>query len=208
MTALHDEFLASLERAGEADFAALAAAGVADAALLRLPIPGVVGAAPVRPLAGGLYEPAGEGAESAIRAWIFPTNLLGTVRRATPEDLIAITQRPPHRWRLRRGAATVLGAHEIERRSFAPPRAWHKDVLDGPTEEPLRLWKTPLAWLKAGCRGAVVLDWRAAAVDLLGIWTPIIAEDLGHGLDVQARLSQPFPCPEIRVPAASARRAA
>jgi hypothetical protein len=208
VAALPEEFLASLEQAGEADFAALRSAGVGDAALARLPIPGVIGAGPVRPLAGGLYEPAGEGAEGSIRAWIFPTNLLGTVWRATPEDLIAIAQRPLHCWRLRRGAATVLGAHEIERRSFAPSRAWHKDVLDGPTEEPLRLWKTPLAWLKAGCKGAVVLDWRAAALDLLGIWTAIVAEDLGHGLDVQARLSQPFPCPEIRVPAASARRAA
>ncbi|MBE0529603.1 MAG: hypothetical protein IH626_02175 [Rhodospirillales bacterium] len=201
MPALLDEFLAALETANEADFAALAAAGVGDAALLRLPIPGVVGAAPVRPLAGGLYEPAGEGAESAIRAWIFPTNLLGTVRHATPEDLIAIAQRPPHRWRLRLGAATVLGAHEIERRSFAPARAWHRDVLDGPTEEPLALWQTPLAWLKAGCRGAVVLDWPAAAFDLLGIWTAIVAEDVGHGLDIRRRLRRPVPCPPIRVPA-------
>lgn len=208
MPALFDEFLASLETAGDADFAALAAAGVADAALNRLPIPGLVGAGPVRPLPGGLYEPIEEGGEGAIRAWIFPTNLLGTFERATPEDLIALAQRPPHRWRLRRGTATVLGAHEIERRSFMPARAWHKDLLDGPTEAPLYIRKSPLAWLKAGCKGVVVLDWRAAAFDLLGLWSAIIAEDLAHGLEIQARLTQPFPCPQIRVPAASARRAA
>lgn len=205
MPALFEEFLASLETTIDADFAALAAAGVSDAALLRLPVPGLVGAGPVRPLAGGLYEPIEEG---GIRAWIFPTNLLGTFEHATPEDLIAVGERPPHRWRLRRGAATVLGAHEIERRSFMPARAWHRDVLDGPTEAPLYIRKTPLSWLQAGCKGVAVLDWRAAAFDLLGLWTAIVAEDLAHGLEIQARLTQPIACPQIRVPAASARRAA
>ncbi len=147
----------------------------------------------MRPLAGRLYEPVEAGAGEGVRAWIFPANLLGTFERADPEDLIAVALRPPHGWRLRRGAATLLGLHEIERRSLAPARAWHRDLLDGPTDHPLVIHRAPIGWLRAGCRGVVVLDWRAAAVDLLGLWTAIVAEDVGHGLEIRRRLTRPWP---------------
>jgi hypothetical protein len=54
--------------------------------------------------------------------------------------------------RTRHGIATVLG------------REWLDRAKD--TETAVRLFADPIGWLHNGCRGAVVIDWRAARYEL------------------------------------------
>ena len=200
------EFEAAVTGCTDADHDALAALGVSDWTIVRTPLD-VIGAAQVRAGSDGLFDFVEEGGR---RAWVLPTNLAGSYRAAEIEDLIAIDQRPPHHWRLRLGIAEILGGHEIERRVFGSGRYVHSDLRRGPTDEPLRIWRTPLAWLQAGAEGVCVLQWTVGAVaDLSGIWTPLVAEDLAHGREIKARLTEPMPpLPTIMVPEASMGRAA
>jgi hypothetical protein len=54
--------------------------------------------------------------------------------------------------RTRRGIATVLG------------REWIDHAKE--TETTVRLFGDPIEWLRNGCRGAAVVDWRAARYEL------------------------------------------
>ena len=54
--------------------------------------------------------------------------------------------------RTRRGLATVLG------------QEWLEHARE--TETAVRLFGDPIEWLRNGCRGAVVVDWRAARYEL------------------------------------------
>lgn len=56
---------------------------------------------------------------------------------------------------------------------------------------PLRIWRTPLAWLRNGCRGAVVLEPGSASCRLAAAPGLIAAEDLTHGREL-ARLLHPY----------------
>lgn len=64
-----------------------------------------------------------------------------------PGDLIAFDPRQPGRWWWRTDTAALLNPEAVD-------RAEHYD-------EQLVIHATPLDWLRAGGRGAVVLDWRA-----------------------------------------------
>src|SRR5262249_31201106 len=92
-------------------------------------------------------------------------------------DLLAFHARYPHRWALRRDAAEWLGA--IEPQYFAP--------------EPVHVWRSPLAWLRAGCQGIVILSRDAASACRGGI----IAEDAEHAAELGGILARPWPVPQI-----------
>jgi hypothetical protein len=85
----------------------------------------------------------------------------------------------PDRWALRRGIASWLGACEPQ-------------YLD---PDPVPVWRTPLGWLRAGCRGLVLLTEdktdRYRCLSMLG---SIVAEDQAHTADCGARSSGPLRC--------------
>ena len=105
-------------------------------------------------------------------------------------DLVAWHPRRPHRWALRRGAGSWLGA--------IPPQ------LCDPPPVPIR--RSPMSWLRAGATGLCPLDH-----DALGIWRvlnvcrSLQAEDPNHARELRRALERPFPIPPITVPAARRR---
>ena len=73
---------------------------------------------------------------------------------------------------------------------------------------PLRLYRTPLAWLQAGCEGAAcILDPRAAAWRLLDPLGPIACDDARHQREVRTLLRSVADAVQLVVPAPSDRRA-
>lgn len=110
-----------------------------------------------------------------------------TVRSGDIVDLVAMHPAHPLRWALRRHTAEWLGAIEPQ-------------YLD-PNPVPLR--RSPLAWLRAGGQGLVVLSrGRADAYRIMtGCRGGILAEDAGHAAELRSILAQPWPTPQIIVPA-------
>jgi hypothetical protein len=85
--------------------------------------------------------------------------------------------------RTRLGVATMLGREWID----------HAKA----TETAVRLFGDPIEWLRNGCRGAVVIDWRAARyelADLPGIAceNEMLAKRVEHALKQPARIPQLF----------------
>lgn len=93
--------------------------------------------------------------------------------------------------RTRHGNATVLG------------RAWLDHARD--TETAARLFADPIDWLRNGCRGAVVVDWRAARYELADL-PGIACEGELLAKRVERALKQPAHLPQLFV--REARRAA
>lgn len=85
-------------------------------------------------------------------------------------DLVAFKSTAPHVWWRRIGQADTLGDDAIEYAAC--------------TRKPLVLHETPLAWLRAGAEGAVVLDWTMnprivfSAVTEIHCTTPALAATL------------------------------
>ena len=52
--------------------------------------------------------------------------------------------------------------------------------------EPLRLYRTPLGWLKAKCQGACIIDKAVAGRDLLDAPGPVACGNAAHALEVKA----------------------
>ena len=130
----------------------------------------------VRPIGDGMYEPDERGDEHLI---------IPVVEGGAIIDLLSFRPADPEHWFLRTGASAVLGEYRIER----------ADWLD----EPLRLFPHPLAWLKAKCAGAVILDWRCAPWRLVGIKT-LISETYELACKVDGVLNRPaIDFPKIRV---------
>ena len=97
-------------------------------------------------------------------------------------DLIA-TGLATRSTRTRLGVATMLGREWID----------HAKA----TETAVRLFGDPIEWLRNGCRGAVVIDWRAARyelADLPGIAceNEMLAKRVEHALKQPARIPQLF----------------
>lgn len=93
--------------------------------------------------------------------------------------------------RTRAGVATVLGREWIDRA---------KD-----TETTVRLFGDPIEWLRNGCHGAVVIDWRAARYEL-GDVPGIACEGELLAKRVENALKRPVCIPQLFV--REARRAA
>ena len=75
-------------------------------------------------------------------------------------------------------------------------------------ESPLVMHRTPLDWLKAGCRGAAVVTPHRAARFLLDVPGRIAAQDYEHGRDLNSLIAGLFPAERDLIPATSQRRAA
>ncbi|MFG1331141.1 hypothetical protein V5F41_07785 [Xanthobacter autotrophicus] len=86
------------------------------------------------------------------------------------------------------------------------------DQVDNPASffggRPLPILRTPLAWLRAGCRGVVVLDERRAGARLAAALGNLLAEDLDHARELHRMMGRAFPTNRIRVPASSIHRGA
>jgi hypothetical protein len=79
------------------------------------------------------------------------------------------------------------------------------DQIDNPASffggKPLRVHRHPLSWLRAGCRGVVVLDERRAGPRLAAALGNLLAEDLDHARALHRMMGRAFPTNKIRVPA-------
>jgi len=169
----------------------LMARGITGRAMIAV---GLVGVARIEVGRAGLYQPADHGLPVLIlpcwdRAPVRPDGSVAW--DAVPVDLVAVRTDDPGRWWLRRGAVTLLGEWLLDH------------ALLG--DDPIRVYRDPLAWLRAGGDGVVVLD--DAGFDILAnLPAGLVAEDVEHGQEIRARLSRPLPVPRIFV--AADRRAA
>jgi len=59
-----------------------------------------------------------------------------------------------------------------------------------PHLEPLPIWRSPLAWLRAGRRGIVILRPEIAWSRLIDV--PVLAETIDHGRELKRLLAPPF----------------
>jgi hypothetical protein len=101
-------------------------------------------------------------------------------------DIVACHPRHPGRWALRTGVAEWLGA--------IPPQYLEPD--------PVQIWRSPIAWLRAGARGLVILSRQPADAYrvLASCHGDIVAEDATHAAEL-AGLDRPWPMPRIIVAA-------
>jgi hypothetical protein len=120
-----------------------------------------------------------------------------TVRRAGALiDLVAWRPDRPDMIATRTGAASWLGA--IEPQYLAP--------------SPVAIWRSPLGWLRAGCRGLALLTpdpaegWRILS-DCTG---GVVAEGEQHAAELRRILERPWPMPTVwaRRPVRAIRHAA
>ena len=159
--------------------AALAAAPSHVDHLLHLGVPpaavDMCGTAKIRP-DGDLYQPDDDGLEAVV----VPVFDGGEIA-----DLLAFTLADPARWWTRLGAHWALGADALD-------CLWLCDQL--------RVYRTPLRWLRAGApyNGLAILDCDAAKLHIPRV--EIVTEDLAHGLELDRLLTIPAQRPQVRVP--------
>ena len=153
---------------------------VASLLALGVPPPAVdmCGAAKIRP-DGDLYQPDDDGLEAVI---------LPCFDAGETSDLLAFAPDAPERYWLRLGQAAYLGGDALG---------------DAVMDEPVRVFRSPLAWLRAGAPadGLVVLDDEIARRELADHL--VAAEDLHHGRELRRRLSVPARHPRILIPRAA-----
>ncbi len=121
----------------------LAGAGITFQAMLRA---GDLGVARIA-TTGRLYMPAPNGFPVLIMAaWSpAPPSIYTTVESPKILDLLALRLDQPETWWYRIGEpGLVLGSDNLD---VAHTEGW-----------PINLHRTPLDWLRAGCRGACLLD--------------------------------------------------
>ena len=130
---------------------------------------GMPGLANIRPTPDGRFEFAEDGQPAII---VPCYDGLPFILDANPErhveqlvDLIATETDKPSRVWLRRGEALILGSAYLD--------------LAAEVASPLPVFSDPLAWLRAGGAGVVVLDWAWAPDLLLGF--ELVAENLELG---------------------------
>ena len=153
-----------------------------DALLIRYGIPATtmldrLGVARVR-VEGDHCEPDDDGAEVVlIASFEAPPRLPDGRWRAPNEvvDLIAFRPVEPGRWWSRRGIVAALGEE-------SPP-----DFSD----DPVPVWRNPLAWLRAGATGICPVSPDPAAVrDVLLRLPGIVVEDVAHGHEIERLMAR------------------
>jgi hypothetical protein len=99
-------------------------------------------------------------------------------------DIVAWDHRAPEQWALRAGAAAWLGC--------ISPQCCEPD--------PVRIWRSPLDWLRNGLSGLVILARERAEVYRLlsGCRGGIIADDWQHARELREILARPWPAPTVR----------
>lgn len=182
------EYRAALLATRREDLRTLLAAGIGLQTIAAL-VPGVARIT----VAGSTYQPDPTGGA----AFLLPVRVdhpltpeapdpVNVVRAGAIVDLLAFHPAHQFRWALRRDDGEWLGAIEPQ-------------YLD---PEPVPVWRSPLAWLRSGCCGLVILS--STPADLYRILTSchggIVAEDEEHASELRAALARPFPVPPIIVP--------
>jgi len=191
---LEREYLVALRETRAQDLAPLTAAGVPGQAI-AMAMPAI---ARVR-VERDFYTPDPEGG----LAYLLPVRVADpispeaidpdeTIAAGDVVDLLAFHPKNEGRWALRAGAAEWAGA--IKPLYMAP--------------EAVRISRSPLSWLRAGCEGLVLLsrDRRDQYRILTGCLGGILAEDLRHAAELRRVLEHPWPAPRVIV--AEARHAA
>lgn len=97
----------------------------------------------------------------------------------TVVDLCAFSLAEPRRFGTGVGRATILGEPNVHN-----PTSWAWGKA-------LPIHRTPLAWLKARCRGGVILDHRYAPVVFRKALGRLLAEDEQHAHELRLMLSTP-----------------
>ena len=126
-------------------------------------------------LPGGRFDWASEGGEFAAVIEVVE------IERGEPvtRDLTAWAIAEPARFGTAMGAASILGGDQLRNpASFFP-------------DQPLPVWRTPLGWVKAGCRGVVLLDEASGPRRLAGDLGKLLVEDLEHAREID-RLCHPW----------------
>ena len=149
------------------------------------PACGGVYLAPIMPLPGGRFDFAPDGVEAVVCEAIDPDGI-------EVIDLVAWSADDPARVWTAIGAAAVLGANVAANpATFAFGR-------------PLRLFRTPLCWLKAGCDGIAILDLDRAVRWLIEADVPVLAaEDDAHAAELHAARVRLIQGQRILVPEAA-----
>ena len=104
------------------------------------------------------------------------------VDAATPIDLVAWRLHAPDRFASLFGDVLLLGVDRVGNAA---------SYFGG---APLQLYKTPLAWLQAGCRGAVIVDPHGAPMVLRGALGRVAGEDIHHARAIQKLTQLPPSC--------------
>jgi hypothetical protein len=151
----------------------------------------MVGVARIRADRSGLYEPD---PSFGKWHWISPicVQFADTPESTRPDafplignlvDLVAWHERSPEKWLLRTGAASWMGAIEPQ-------------YLDS---KPVRIWRSPLSWLRSGCAGLVPLARERSEIYrlLANCSGGLIAEDREHRDQLTAILQYPRPRPPV-----------
>ena len=136
------EHITAVKGGGRRILDRLRSLGSSDAAWAR----SMIGAAFARVDIDGTYVPDPDGIPMAILP------VCDHYDPPVPIDLVAFTFAEPWRWWTRTGMAPVINAAAVT-------DAWWD-------KRPLLVSGTPLDWLRAGCEGVVVLDWRPSTVAL------------------------------------------
>ena len=126
---------------------------------------------------GEYYQPDQDG----FPAWIIPCMDQGETC-----DLLAFTSNEPGRWWTRLGEGAFVGGDALG---------------DAVMDEPVRVFRTPLSWLRAGAPsdGLVVVDVDHKLARRVLADYPIIAEDIAHGDELERELTV-VQRPRISVP--------
>jgi hypothetical protein len=188
------EYLGALRSTSWADLEPLRAAGVGGPGIALAPA-----WARIRVSRGLLYEPDPDGGAACIVPVrgdpLSPEALdpVETIQNGPLLDLLALDPQFPSRWALRRGSAEWAGAIDPQ---YMPPC------------KSVRVWRTPLAWLRAG-HGLVLLSpFHGPGHRILTLCDSLVAEDHDHARQLRAALEHPWPIPAIRVGRETTRRAA
>jgi hypothetical protein len=134
---------------------------------------GVLAIVPCRFVGNGRFELDEEGEAGVV------VEVLGD-DAATTIDLCAWPVDRPDKSATTIGAADALGIANVDN-----PASWACGRRAMP------VWKTPLAWLRSGCAGVVILDHRLVSYWLARALGPIAVEDVEHGRQIRAMLSPP-----------------
>lgn len=124
--------------------------------------------------------------------------------------LIATFEAPPHlsdgRWRCPNPVRDIVAFRPAE-----PGYCWSRcgivaalgeEMQSDFSDAPVPVWRTPLAWLKAGATGLCLVDPDPAVVrDVLMRCQSLVAEDAGHGREIQRLMEKHWNrLPPIYVP--------
>ena len=182
-----DEYLRALRSTRLADLRPLIAAGVSWQA--------ITDAVPAHARISVSTDNTFEFDEDGGNAFVVPVRVetpltpeasdpVEAIRHGWIVDLVAFHPDHPARWALRTGTAEWLGCVEPQ---YLEP-------------EPVRVWRTPLRRLQAGCRGLVLLSREPESqYRMLSGLSAIGAEDQQHAAELRQQLDRAWPMPRVSI---------